>query len=144
LKDDLGLPVTDLFLPESGGAAGYLIIALGKHQPWQPAQVIHGALAIAPMLGKVVILVDDDIDIRDHAQVEWAVSFRMRPDRDVQIIRNVRAVGLAIDQVRVVEDEGGLLRLGLRRRLGGLRLGSRRQQPRRCDHSLHRGSLREG
>lgn len=94
LKDDLGLPVTDLFLPESAGAAGYLIIALGKHQPWQPAQVIHGALGIAPMLGKVVILVDDDIDIRDHAQVEWAVSFRMRPDRDVEVIRNIRAVGL--------------------------------------------------
>ena len=31
---------------------------------------------------------DDDIDIRDSFQVEWALSFRMQPAEDVYIIKN--------------------------------------------------------
>jgi UbiD family decarboxylase len=94
LKDDLGLPVIDLHLLESTGAAGILVISLGKHQPWQTTQVIHGAWALAPAYGKIMIIVDDDIDVHDHAQVEWAMGFRMQPERDVEIVRGTQAVGL--------------------------------------------------
>ena len=94
LKDDLGLPVAALHLLESTGAAGILVISLATHQPWQIAQVVHGACGFAPAYGKIMILVDDDIDVHDHAQVEWAVSFRMQPDRDVEILRGTQAVGL--------------------------------------------------
>lgn len=35
---------------------------------------------------KHVIVVDEDIDINDPVDVEWAVNTRMQPDRDIIII----------------------------------------------------------
>src|SRR5262249_4156312 len=35
---------------------------------------------------KQVIVVDDDVDIHDPAQVEWAVATRFQADRDLVII----------------------------------------------------------
>ena len=94
LKDDLGLPVADLHLPESGGVTGILIIAMAKHQIWQVKQVVYATWGLYPAFGKILIVVDEDIDIRDHTQVEWAMSFRMQPERDVEIVSNAKAIGL--------------------------------------------------
>jgi 2,5-furandicarboxylate decarboxylase 1 len=35
--------------------------------------------------------VDDDIDVFDHVDVEWAVATRVQADRDVLIVSNARA-----------------------------------------------------
>jgi UbiD family decarboxylase len=40
---------------------------------------------------KIVTVVDDDIDPRDLGQVDWAVTTRVRADRDVEIIKDVSA-----------------------------------------------------
>jgi len=36
----------------------------------------------------IVTAVNDDIDIRDSFQVEWALSFRMQPAEDVHVVNN--------------------------------------------------------
>ena len=41
-------------------------------------------------LGKLCIVVDDDIDPRDPTQVEWAMATRVRADRDVVIVPGVK------------------------------------------------------
>ena len=41
---------------------------------------------LASSLGKFVYIVDDDIDARDPFSVEQALSFRVDPVRDVQIL----------------------------------------------------------
>jgi UbiD family decarboxylase len=43
------------------------------------------ALAADPFL-KLAIVVDDDINIYNEAEVMWAVATRIQPDRDVVII----------------------------------------------------------
>jgi 2,5-furandicarboxylate decarboxylase 1 len=40
---------------------------------------------------KHVTIVDDDIDVFDHVDVEWAVATRVQADRDVLIVSNARA-----------------------------------------------------
>ncbi|MFC1867831.1 UbiD family decarboxylase [Thermodesulfobacteriota bacterium] len=47
-------------------------------------------------LAKWVIVVDDDIDIYDSGQLEWAMSVRVQPHRDI-IITDDRVRGNAID-----------------------------------------------
>ena len=37
---------------------------------------------------------DDDIDIWDDFSLDWAISWRVRPDKDVYIERDVQSVGL--------------------------------------------------
>jgi 3-polyprenyl-4-hydroxybenzoate decarboxylase len=46
--------------------------------------------------------VDDDIDIRDSFQVEWAMSFRMQPAEDVYIIKNTDP--LTLDPSQPLKD----------------------------------------
>jgi 4-hydroxy-3-polyprenylbenzoate decarboxylase len=94
LKNNLGLPVTDVYLTESSGAAGRLIISLRKQNRFQPLKAILGAWSLGIAAGKVTIVVDDDIDIRDSFWVEWALSFRMQPAEDVHIQRNTDPITL--------------------------------------------------
>ena len=49
---------------------------------------------MAPSFVKILIIVDDDFDIGDHFQVEWAMCFRMQPARDVEIVHDAKAIGL--------------------------------------------------
>jgi len=94
IKDRLLLPVRDVHITESGGAAAYMIISADKLYPGQFWQLVSGAWSIDPSLGKFTIVVDGDIDIRDPFQVEWAMSWRVRPKSDVYIVDNTVPVPL--------------------------------------------------
>lgn len=43
----------------------------------------------------MVIIVDEDIDVRNHRQVEWAVATRFQADRDLVVIPGIQ--GSVID-----------------------------------------------
>ena len=86
LKNNLGIPVTAVHLPECGGSTGVLLISIEKQNRFQPLKAMMGAWSLHDVFGKMTIVVDEDIDIRDPSQVEWALSFRMQPAEDVRII----------------------------------------------------------
>jgi 2,5-furandicarboxylate decarboxylase 1 len=44
---------------------------------------------------KLVVVVDDDVDIRDPGDVAWALATRFRPDRDTVVFDGLE--GLVID-----------------------------------------------
>lgn len=94
LTEDLRLPVRDIHLMESSGGAAYLVIAIKKGHPAEPRTAMCGAWSFAPQFGKFTIVVDDDIDVRDPNAVNWALSFRVQPERDVFIMSNAAAVSL--------------------------------------------------
>ncbi len=95
LRDDLHLPVTDLRLKESGGAAAYLVISIRQDGSAGLAkQVAWGAWAIDPTLGKFTVIVDDDIDVWDDFAVDWAMSFRCQPAKDCTIVADTASVRL--------------------------------------------------
>jgi len=56
-----------------------------KTNPAQPWQALNAATALDPMIGKIIITVDNDIDPNDLESVVWALSFRMQPHRDIRI-----------------------------------------------------------
>jgi UbiD family decarboxylase len=100
LVEDLGLPVRDVHLFEAGGAAAYLVIALKKSHPAQPRTAMFGAWSFAPQFGKLTVVVDEDIDIRDPNLVNWALSFRVQPEKDAFILPGTAAVQLDPSQAR--------------------------------------------
>ena len=53
-----------------------------------------GGWSLDDVFGKVTIVVDDVIDVRDPFQVEWALSFRMQPAADVHIFTGTEAMTL--------------------------------------------------
>jgi len=100
LIEDLGLPVRDVHLFEAGGAAAYLVISIKKSHPAQPRTAMFGAWSFAPQFGKLTVVVDDDIDIRDPNLVNWALAFRMQPEKDAFIMPGTAAVQLDPSQAR--------------------------------------------
>jgi UbiD family decarboxylase len=86
LKYDCNIPaVIDVTLHESSGSRKYVVIRMKKTNPAQPWQALQAAVALDPSHGKILVVVDDDIDPEDADSVNWAISFRMQPDRDVKI-----------------------------------------------------------
>lgn len=94
LVENLHLPVCDVHLLEYSGAAAYLVISIKKSHPVQPRAAMFGAWSFAPQFGKITVVVDDDIDIRDPNAVNWAMSFRLQPERDAFIVQGMAAVQL--------------------------------------------------
>jgi len=94
LKYDLGLPITDLHFKTAGGSTAYLVISMKKENEGQAKQAIWGAWAVLPRFAKFTVVVDDDIDVRDSFAVDWAMSFRVQPARDVFIEPNTLSVPL--------------------------------------------------
>ncbi|MBI2371627.1 MAG: UbiD family decarboxylase [Deltaproteobacteria bacterium] len=80
-----GIRVRDVHMTHSGGGNAVLLISFKPEYPGQVQQVVWTAWSVDPTLGKFTIVVDDDIDVHDHFQVEAALSFRVRPDRDIYI-----------------------------------------------------------
>ncbi|MBI4290163.1 MAG: UbiD family decarboxylase [Betaproteobacteria bacterium] len=89
LRHDLGeIAVTDLFVDLTfGGMLGHAIIAM---KPGYPAHAKKVGRLLADMSSiKRVTVVDDDIDIRDHTHVDWAMNARYNPARDTVLIDDV-------------------------------------------------------
>ena len=94
LRDSLGLPVHDVCLPESGSATATVIVSLRKQNRFQPLKAMMGVWSMNAGIGKITIVVDDDINIRDPFQVDWAIAFRMQPSEDIRIIPNTDPITL--------------------------------------------------
>jgi UbiD family decarboxylase len=101
LKYDLGLPITDLHFKTAGGSTAYLVISIKKENEGQAKQAIWGAWAVLPRFAKFTVVVDDDIDVRDSFAVDWAMSFRVQPARDIFIEPNT--LHLPLDPSAVTE-----------------------------------------
>src|ERR1043165_748500 len=83
LKDTLRLPIRDLRLKEAGGAGAFLVISLKKQFDGQVRQLMYGAWSQRTGFGKITVVVDDDIDVWDDFAVDWALSWHVRPERDI-------------------------------------------------------------
>lgn len=77
-------------MPPSGGVSFYMVIAMEPRFAGEANQVILAAIA-SNLRPKIVIVVNPDIDIYNSTEVEWAISFRMQPEKDVMIVNNVPA-----------------------------------------------------
>ncbi len=72
-----------------GGCCHWHIVAAIRKQPGDGKNAIMALLSIADI--KHVTIVDDDIDVFDPTDVEWAIATRVQADRDVLIVSNARS-----------------------------------------------------
>lgn len=87
LKQDANIPgILDAQLHEATGSYGLLVIQMQKTHPAQPWQALNAAAGLDPTIGKMIVAVDEDIDLTDADAVNWALSYRMRPHLDLRVI----------------------------------------------------------
>jgi UbiD family decarboxylase len=77
--------VRDVYVTPGGTFRHHVVVSIKKRHDDEARNLILALLAIGIGL-KQVTVVDDDIDIRNPTEVEWALSTRMQPDRDLIII----------------------------------------------------------
>lgn len=73
--------IVDVYLTPGGCTYFNCVVSIKKVYPGQGRQVASAVLAYQGI--KNVIVVDDDIDARNHVQVEWAVATRSRGKLDM-------------------------------------------------------------
>ena len=92
LEDAMPGKVINAYCPPSGGGKFDAIIQFKKTNQFDEGkerQAALGVLAVCPEL-KNVFIVDDDVDIFDPYDMQWAMTTRFRPDKDLITIPGVR------------------------------------------------------
>lgn len=82
--------VTNVGITPSGGAQFHIVIAIEPRYAGEARQAILAAMA-SNLRPKWVIAVEPDIDVHDPVEVDWALSFRVRPERDVFLVEDIPA-----------------------------------------------------
>jgi 2,5-furandicarboxylate decarboxylase 1 len=77
--------VRDVSYPFSGACRFHCYISMKKAAEGQPKTAVFAAFAEDPSL-KLVVVVDEDIDVNREEEVFWAVATRMQADKDVFVI----------------------------------------------------------
>lgn len=77
--------VLDVHLSIGGVGRYHLFVKISKTHEGQPKNVICAAFGAHYDI-KQVIVVDDDVEVHDPQQVEWAVATRFQADRDLVVI----------------------------------------------------------
>ena len=83
-----GVQVKDINVTLGGCAFWHAIISI-KKQAGEGKNALLAALSVLDL--KHVVVVDDDIDVHNAMDVEWAIATRVQGDRDVFIIPGARA-----------------------------------------------------
>jgi len=87
--------VVDVFVDPSAGCGFTVHVAISKARIGEPKMAMMRAYTALGGFCKHVFVYDDDIDIRDPRERDWALAHRFIPDRDLMIVPNV--VGMNIE-----------------------------------------------
>ena len=100
--------VENVVLTEGGCCWLHSVISINKQTEGDGKNAIMAALSAHPSL-KHCVVVDTDVDVFDAEDVEYAISTRVKGDRDIMIVPNVR--GSSLDPV--AESDGTTTKIGV-------------------------------
>jgi 4-hydroxy-3-polyprenylbenzoate decarboxylase len=82
--------IIDFYLPPEGCSYRMAVISMKKQYAGHAKRVMLGTWSYLRqfMYTKFVIVVDDDVDVRNWQDVIWAITTRMDPARDLTILEN--------------------------------------------------------
>jgi UbiD family decarboxylase len=100
--------VRGVHVPLSGTSSFTAYVSIKQSRPGEAKHVIPIVLGVDHYV-KLVIVVDDDIDVFDESDVMWAVATRMQADRDLVVISG--SLGALLDPS--ADDQGLTAKLGI-------------------------------
>ena len=97
--------IVDFYLPSEACSYRIAVVSIRKEYPGHARRIMFGIWSYLRqfLYTKLIIVVDDDIDPRNWADVIWALSTRMDPARDTQL-----AESTPIDYLDFASPETGL------------------------------------
>ncbi len=82
--------ITDFYLPPEGCSYRLAVVSMKKQYPGHAKRVMFGIWSFLRqfMYTKLIIVMDDDVDIRDWKEVIWALTTRVDAIRDTTLVDN--------------------------------------------------------
>ena len=82
--------ITDFYLPPEGCSYRMAIVQIKKSYPGHAKRVMFGVWSFLRqfMYTKFIVVVDDDVNVRDWKEVIWAITTRIDPSRDTVLVDN--------------------------------------------------------
>ena len=82
--------IVDFYLPPEGCSYRLAVVSIRKQYPGHAKRVMFGVWSILRqfMYTKFIVVVDEDLNIRDWKEVIWAMTTRMDPVRDTVLVEN--------------------------------------------------------
>ncbi len=99
--------VKEVFITEGGMGRSHCVVSLTGPRAGEGQKAVFAAFAHCNLI-KQVTVVNDDINIDDAVDVEWAVAARMKAHRDIFIIPGVRT-----DRADAVVENGTVSKIGI-------------------------------
>ena len=80
--------IVDFYLPPEGCSYRMAVVSIRKQYPGHAKRVMFGIWSFLRqfMYTKFIVVVDDDVDVRDWKEVIWAVTTRVDPTRDTTLV----------------------------------------------------------
>jgi UbiD family decarboxylase len=100
--------VRGVHVPLSGTSSFTAYVSIAQSRPGEAKHVIPIVLGVDHYL-KLVVVVDDDIDVFDESEVLWAMATRMQADRDLVVVSG--SLGALLDPS--ADDRGVTAKLGI-------------------------------
>ena len=82
--------IVDFYLPPEGCSYRLAVVSMKKQYPGHAKRVMFGVWSYLRqfMYTKLIVVCDDDIDVRNWKEVIWAITTRVDPARDTLIAAN--------------------------------------------------------
>ena len=79
--------IADISMPAEGIFHNLMLISIRKSYPGQARKIMNAIWSLGQaMFTKVIVVVDDNVDVQDHRQVLWKALCAIDPERDVQFV----------------------------------------------------------
>jgi 2,5-furandicarboxylate decarboxylase 1 len=102
----------DVVITSGGTSWLHAVVSIVKHNPEDSRRAIEAAFAGHGSL-KHVVVVDDDINVHDPVQVEWAIATRFQADRDLIVLADQPGSSLDPSATHVPGQKARTAKMGL-------------------------------
>src|ERR1035437_2967606 len=84
----LQLPeVRDIAMPPEGVFHNLILVSMRKSYPGHARKVMHSIWGTGQaMFSKVIVVVDEDVDVQNYSEVAWKALNHIDPERDIQFV----------------------------------------------------------
>jgi len=79
--------IVDMHLPFEGVFHNLLLVSIKKKYPGHARKIMHGLWGLGQMMyTKVIVVTEDNVNLRDPKEVIWKVLSNMAPKRDIEFV----------------------------------------------------------
>ena len=79
--------IVDIHMPFEGVFHNLMIVSIRKSYPGHARKIMHAVWGMGQMMfTKVIVVVDDDVDVHDVGRVAWKVLNNIDPERDIEFV----------------------------------------------------------